>query len=134
MPLMRYTLEQRRFVYDTYLRKKSIKKCRHKINRRRTVITEEKLDDIAYLLENSLNKSLSKLAQQAGVSVSSVYKATKHLNFKPYKFAFSAPVMTCDSSALQQDNVSARGSQSEDTSRRLRSGMQQKQDSPRNEV
>ncbi|PSN41527.1 hypothetical protein C0J52_17851, partial [Blattella germanica] len=58
-----------------------------KINRRRTVLTEEKLDDIAYLLENS------QLTQQAGVSVSSVYKATKLLNFKPYKFAFSAPVM-----------------------------------------
>ncbi|PSN55840.1 hypothetical protein C0J52_02726 [Blattella germanica] len=64
-----------------------------KIHRRRTVLTEEKLDDIAYLLENSPNKSLSKLAQQAGVSVSSVYKATKLLNFKPYKFVFSAPVM-----------------------------------------
>ncbi|PSN45626.1 hypothetical protein C0J52_16992 [Blattella germanica] len=64
-----------------------------KINRRGTVLTEDKLNDIVYLLENSPNKSLSKLAQQAGVSVSSVYKATKLLNFKPYKFAFSAPVM-----------------------------------------
>ncbi|PSN44713.1 hypothetical protein C0J52_16647, partial [Blattella germanica] len=64
-----------------------------KINRRRTVLTEEKLDDIAYLLENSPNKSLSKLAQQAGVSVSSVYKATKLLNFKLYKSAFPVPVM-----------------------------------------
>ncbi|PSN32528.1 hypothetical protein C0J52_24776 [Blattella germanica] len=52
-----------------------------KINQRRTVLTEEKLDDIAYLLENSPNKPLSKLAQQAGVSLSSVYKATKLLNF-----------------------------------------------------
>ncbi|PSN53006.1 hypothetical protein C0J52_01137 [Blattella germanica] len=66
MPRVRYTLEQSRFVYDTYMRKKSIKKCRHKkINPRRTVLTEEKLDDIAYLLENSSNKSLSKLVQQA---------------------------------------------------------------------
>ncbi|PSN54239.1 hypothetical protein C0J52_09249 [Blattella germanica] len=65
-----------------------------KINRRRTVLTEEKLDDIAFILENSPNKSLSKLVQQASVSVSSVYKATKlTLNLKPYKFAFSAPVM-----------------------------------------
>ncbi|PSN37427.1 hypothetical protein C0J52_19034 [Blattella germanica] len=63
-----------------------------KINRR-TVLSEKKLDDIAYLLENSLNKSFSKLAHQAGVSVSSVYKATELLNFKSYKFAFSAPVM-----------------------------------------
>ncbi|PSN38379.1 hypothetical protein C0J52_21487, partial [Blattella germanica] len=64
-----------------------------KINRRRTVLTEEKLDDIAYLLENSPNKSLSKLAQETDVSVSSVYKATKLINFKLYKFAFSASVM-----------------------------------------
>ncbi|PSN48277.1 hypothetical protein C0J52_03045 [Blattella germanica] len=115
MPRVRYTLEQRRFVYDTYTRKKSIKKCRHKFRRKfpgipvmykstiqqlvkkvcetgRTVLTEEKLY-IAYLLENSPNKSLSKLAQQAGVSVSSVYKATKLFNFKLYKFVFSAPVM-----------------------------------------
>ncbi|PSN54011.1 hypothetical protein C0J52_10163, partial [Blattella germanica] len=125
MPRVRYTLEQRRFVYDTYMRKKSIKKCRRKfrrkypgipvphkstiqqlvkkvcetgsfsdkkINQRTTVLPEEKLDDIAYLLENSPNKS--KLAQQAtSVSVSSVYKATKLLNFKPYKFPFSGPVM-----------------------------------------
>ncbi|PSN51602.1 hypothetical protein C0J52_09095 [Blattella germanica] len=114
MRLVRYTLEQKRFIYDTYTRKKSIKKCRRKfrrkfpgipvphkstiqqlvkkmcetgsfsdkkMNRRRTVLNEEKLDDIANLLENSLNKSLSKLAQQAAVSVSSVYKATKLLNF-----------------------------------------------------
>ncbi|PSN33012.1 hypothetical protein C0J52_26248 [Blattella germanica] len=51
-----------------------------KINRSRTVLTEEKLENIAYLLENSPNKSLSKLAQQTGLSVSSVYKATQLLN------------------------------------------------------
>ncbi|PSN58278.1 hypothetical protein C0J52_00117, partial [Blattella germanica] len=45
-----------------------------KINRRGTVLTEDKLDDIIYLLENSSNKFLSKLAHQAGVSVSSVFK------------------------------------------------------------
>ncbi|PSN33783.1 Nuclear protein localization protein 4, partial [Blattella germanica] len=98
MPRVRYTLEQRRFVCDTYMRKKSIEMCRRKfrrkypgitvphkstiqhlvkkvcetgsfsdkkINRRRTVITQENLNDIAYLLENSPNKSLSKLAQHA---------------------------------------------------------------------
>ncbi|PSN51195.1 hypothetical protein C0J52_06063 [Blattella germanica] len=101
MPRVRYTLEQKRFVYDTYIRKKSIKKCRRKfrrkfpgipvphksmiqqlkISRRRTVLTEEKLNDIAYLWENSHNKSLSKLVQQASVSVTSVYKPTKLLNF-----------------------------------------------------
>ncbi|PSN50640.1 Golgi resident protein GCP60 [Blattella germanica] len=59
MPRVRYTLEQRRFVYDTYI-------C-----------------------ERSQLKSVT----LAGVSVSSVYKATKLLNFKSYKFEFSAPVM-----------------------------------------
>ncbi|PSN46861.1 hypothetical protein C0J52_13686, partial [Blattella germanica] len=119
---------------EQYMGKKSIKKCRRKfrkkfpgipvlhkstiqqlvkkvcvkqdkkINRRRTVLTEEKLDDISYLLENSPNKSLSKLAQQASVSVSSVYKATKLLNFKPYKFAFSAPVMYFEIVGTDNDN------------------------------
>ncbi|PSN43456.1 hypothetical protein C0J52_23082, partial [Blattella germanica] len=35
--------------------------------------------------EQSPHKSLSKLAQQVGVSVSSVWNATKLLKFKPYK-------------------------------------------------
>ncbi|PSN50358.1 hypothetical protein C0J52_07595 [Blattella germanica] len=48
-----------------------------KINRRRTVLTEEKLDDIAYLLENSPNKSLSKLSQQVYLCLQS----TKLQNF-----------------------------------------------------
>ncbi|PSN49820.1 hypothetical protein C0J52_01368 [Blattella germanica] len=108
-------MEKRSFaeIFSMRVVVKSIKKCCRKFRRKfpdipvphkstiqqlvkkvcETVLTEEKLDDIPYLLENSPNQSLSKLAQQAGVSVSSVYKATKLLNFKPYKFAFSAPVM-----------------------------------------
>ncbi|PSN39433.1 hypothetical protein C0J52_12352 [Blattella germanica] len=65
-----------------------------KINQRRTVLTEEKLDNIAYLLGKSPNKSLSKLAQQAGVSVSSVYKATKLLNLS-----------TCNANGIHQSTV-----------------------------
>ncbi|PSN48487.1 hypothetical protein C0J52_11729 [Blattella germanica] len=34
MPRVRYTFEQRRFVYDTYKRKKSIKKCHRKFKRK----------------------------------------------------------------------------------------------------
>ncbi|PSN46079.1 hypothetical protein C0J52_02269, partial [Blattella germanica] len=52
--------------------------------RKRTVLTEEKLDDIAAYFEQSPHKSLSKLAQQVGVSASSVWNATKLLKFKPY--------------------------------------------------
>ncbi|PSN29339.1 hypothetical protein C0J52_25558 [Blattella germanica] len=78
-----------RLVYDMYMRKESIKKCRRKFRskfpgipvphkstiqqlvkkvcetgsfsdkkNRKTILTEKKLDDIAYLLENSPNKSL----------------------------------------------------------------------------
>ncbi|PSN49914.1 hypothetical protein C0J52_07061 [Blattella germanica] len=54
-------------------------------NRKRTVLTEEKLDDIGACFEQSPHKSLSKLAQQVGVSVSSVWNATKLLKLKPYK-------------------------------------------------
>ncbi|PSN56025.1 hypothetical protein C0J52_21361 [Blattella germanica] len=43
-----------------------------KRNRKRTVLTEEKLDDIGACFEQSPHKSLSKLAQQVSVSVSSV--------------------------------------------------------------
>ncbi|PSN50113.1 hypothetical protein C0J52_04698 [Blattella germanica] len=56
-----------------------------KRNHKRTLLTEEKLDDIGACFEQSSHKSLSKLAQQVGVSVSSVCNATKLLKFNPYK-------------------------------------------------
>ncbi|PSN57972.1 hypothetical protein C0J52_00272, partial [Blattella germanica] len=56
-----------------------------KRNRKRTVLTEEKLGDIGACFEQSPHKSLSKLAQRVSVSVSSVWNATKLLKFKPYK-------------------------------------------------
>ncbi|PSN33201.1 hypothetical protein C0J52_23311, partial [Blattella germanica] len=54
-----------------------------KRNRKRTVLTKEKLNDIGACFEQSPHKSLSKLAQQVGVSVSSVWNAIKLLKFKP---------------------------------------------------
>lgn len=56
-----------------------------KSRRRRTVLTEEKLDEIGALLERTPTKSLSRLAVQANVSLSSAHKATKLLKAKPYK-------------------------------------------------
>ena len=56
-----------------------------KWNRKRNVLTEEKLDDIGACFKQSPHKSLSKLAQQLGVFVSSVWNATELLKFKPYK-------------------------------------------------
>ncbi|PSN30180.1 hypothetical protein C0J52_27590 [Blattella germanica] len=113
MMRVKYTLEQRMFLFEIYTRKHSYLKCRirfirkfrgvslpiHRLvckvretgafadkkrNRKRTVLTEEKLDDIGACFKQSPHKSLSKLAQQVGVSVSSVWKATKLLKFKPF--------------------------------------------------
>ncbi|KAJ9596938.1 hypothetical protein L9F63_012063 [Diploptera punctata] len=56
-----------------------------KHTRRLTVLTEEKLDEIGKNLERSPQKSLPKLAQQVGISVSSAHTATKLLKLKPYK-------------------------------------------------
>ena len=44
------------------------------------VLTEEKLDDVAYFLQNSPNKSLRCLGQQAGISkCMESYEASKFL-------------------------------------------------------
>ncbi|XP_067011224.2 uncharacterized protein [Anabrus simplex] len=56
-----------------------------KRKRKRTVLTEEKLDKIRENLEQWPNTSLRKLAQQVGVSIFSVHKATKLLKLKPRK-------------------------------------------------
>ena len=52
------------------------------INFRRTLLTEDKLDDAGVCLENSPQKSLSKLAQQVGVSISLIWEATKVLELR----------------------------------------------------
>ena len=51
-----------------------------KVNRRRHLLTEETLDEIGERLEHTLQKSLKRLSQETGVSVSSVQRATKLLN------------------------------------------------------
>ena len=50
-----------------------------KVNRRRHVLTEEMLDEIGERLEHTPQKSLKRLSQETGVSVSSVQRATKLL-------------------------------------------------------
>ena len=53
-----------------------------KVNRRRQVLTEETLDEIGDRLEHTLQKSLKRLLQETGVSVSSVQRATKLLKLR----------------------------------------------------
>ncbi|PSN36660.1 hypothetical protein C0J52_20298 [Blattella germanica] len=88
-------------LFETYPRKRSYLKCRIRFIRKFPGISvpnkssihrlvgkvrvTEKLDDIGACFEQSPHKSLSKLAQQVGVSVSSVWNATKILKFKLYK-------------------------------------------------
>ena len=50
-----------------------------KVNRRRHVLREETLDEIGERLEHTPQKSLKRLSQETGVSVSSVQRATKLL-------------------------------------------------------
>ncbi|XP_069695687.1 uncharacterized protein [Periplaneta americana] len=57
-----------------------------KSNRRRHILTEETLDDIGSRLEQSPQKSLTKIAQEAGVSRSSAFNARKLLKFNPYRY------------------------------------------------
>jgi DNA-binding MurR/RpiR family transcriptional regulator len=49
------------------------------------MLSEEKLDDIGARLEHTPRKSLKHLAQETGVSESSVGRVTQLLKFRPYK-------------------------------------------------
>ena len=53
-----------------------------KENRRRHVFKEETLDEIGERLEHTPQKSLKRLAQETGVSVSSVQRATTLLKLR----------------------------------------------------
>jgi transposase len=53
-----------------------------KKNRKRSVLTAEKLDEIGASLESSPRKSLTQLAVQYGVSLGSAHTATKLLKFR----------------------------------------------------
>jgi transposase len=105
--IVRYTLGQRVFLYTDLL--KSVgenldvnfvtvhnlanklrstgllidKKQKHKGR----MLTEEKLDDVGARLEHTPRKSLTRLAQETGVSRSSARTATKLLKLRPYKTA-----------------------------------------------
>ncbi|PSN33229.1 hypothetical protein C0J52_23643, partial [Blattella germanica] len=104
MSQVKYILEQRMFLSETYTRKHSYLKCRIRFIRKFLCVSvpihrivcicrqetesqknrpyRRKLDDIGACFEQSPHKSLSKLAQQVGVSVSSVWNATKLLKYK----------------------------------------------------
>ena len=56
-----------------------------KWNRKRTVLTEETLDEIGASIERTPTKSIPKLAQRVGISESPAHRATKLLKLKPYK-------------------------------------------------
>jgi hypothetical protein len=110
---VKYTLEKRIFLYDSYVKKKSYKsskrRFRHrypgvripasstilrlvkkvhstgsflgkKYTRQNAVLTEETLDEIGARFEHSPRKSLARLAQQAQVSKTTAWRATKNLS------------------------------------------------------
>jgi hypothetical protein len=54
------------------------------------VLTEEKLGEVGARLEHTPQKSLGRLAQETGISISSAAKAMKLLTFRPYKTGFPA--------------------------------------------
>jgi hypothetical protein len=49
------------------------------------VLAEEKVDGIGARLEHTPRKSLKRLAQETGVSVSTAKRATQLLELRPYK-------------------------------------------------
>ena len=53
-----------------------------KVNGRRHVLTEETLDETGDRLEHTLQKSLKRLLQETGASVSSLQRATKLLKLR----------------------------------------------------
>jgi hypothetical protein len=112
--MVRYTSAQRVFLYDTYIKFGSARKCRRKFHRKirderipsrqsvhnflntlRTrrrlqtrnvnISAEEKLDDIGARLEHKPRKSLKRLAPETGVSKSSVRRTTRLLKLRQYK-------------------------------------------------
>jgi hypothetical protein len=64
--------------------------------KRNHVLTEEKLNDIGWRLENSPRKSLWRLAERSGVSVVGAWTATKLLDIRPYKITFVPEIKPVD--------------------------------------
>jgi transposase len=105
--MVHYTLEQHVFLYDSYVKYRSARKCRQKfhddiipsrqaihnlVNKFRTTgllidkkqkhkrrMLTEKLRNIGARLEHTPRKSLKRLAQEIGVSQSSARSATQLL-------------------------------------------------------
>jgi hypothetical protein len=59
--------------------------CLTKHDIARKVLTDEELEDIRALLEIRPQKSVRRLSQETGVSVSSASKATKLIKLRPYR-------------------------------------------------
>jgi hypothetical protein len=107
--MVHYTSKQHAFLYDTYVKYRSARKCLQKFHvervpsrqtthnmmnklrttgllvekkqkHKRRVLTEEKLDDIGARPEHTPRKSMKCLAQETGVSKSSARRATQLLN------------------------------------------------------
>jgi hypothetical protein len=112
--MVQYTLEQCVFLYDTYVKYGSARKCRQKLydervpsrqtvynlvnkhrsmgllidkkqKHKRQVLTEEKLGDKGARLEYTPRKSLKHIAQENGVSKSSARRAAQMPKLRPYK-------------------------------------------------
>jgi hypothetical protein len=114
----KFTLQQRLFLYDSYVKCNSARKSQRKFERefpgvrvptryaihylvnkvrktgvlrdskprrRRRVLTEEKLDEIGALFEESPRKSLKRIAQETGVSIKTVRTARELLQLWPYE-------------------------------------------------
>jgi hypothetical protein len=127
--MVKYTLEQRFFLFDSYVKKKSYKSCKRRFRRRypgvripdsstilrfvkkvlstgsfldkkytrqNAVLTEETLDEIGARLEHSPLKSLARLAQQAQVSKTTAWRATKNLHLRLYKITQVQIIEECD--------------------------------------
>jgi hypothetical protein len=127
--MVKYTLEQRIFLYDSYVRKKPYKSWKRRFCHRypgvriplhqrfwdwwkkvrstgsfldkkytwqNAVLTEETLDETGARLEHSPRKSLAQLAQQAQVSKTTAWRATKNLHLRPYKITQVQVIEECD--------------------------------------
>jgi hypothetical protein len=106
--MVQYALEQYVFLHDNYMKLGPARKCQRKfihkfpsrqiihnlVNKldkkqklKHQVLTEEKLHDIGARLEHTPRKSLKRLAQETGVSMSSARRATQWLKLRHYKTA-----------------------------------------------
>jgi hypothetical protein len=127
--MVKYTLEQWIFLYDSYLKKKSYKSWKRRFRRRypgvripasstilrlmikvlstgsfldkkytiqNDVLTEETLNETGARLEHLPRKSLAQLAQQAQVSKTTAWRATKNLHLQPYKITQIQVTEECD--------------------------------------